>query len=85
MNNSIAVIDVKSAGQRGVAVLTTQPVQINDDGVRYKFVSNQTIGAKSSSNRNRNNEFDDINMDGTSESGKTSGVCGKCLKCCTIM
>lgn len=52
----------------------------DDDGVRYKFVSNQTIGAKSS----QRNEFDDINMDSVSDSGKTNG-CGKCLRCCTIM
>lgn len=58
----------------------TTTVAVDDDGVRYKFVSNQTIGAKSS----QHNEFDDINMDSMSDTGKTNG-CGKCLRCCTIM
>ena len=49
----------------------------NDDGVKYKFISNETIGAKAS----LANEFSDINIEvGESKFWK----CSKCLKC-TIM
>ena len=48
------------------------------DGVKYKFVSNETIGAKSA----MNNEFCDIQSD--TESNKFR-KCTKCLKCCFVM
>ena len=75
MNNSVAVIDVKAAQPRATAAV------LHDDGVRYKFVSNQTIGVKSSNH----NEFDDINMDSMSDTMNKRNGCGKCLRCCSIM
>lgn len=48
------------------------------DGVKYKFISNETIGAKNSPN----NEFGDVNSE--SASGKFS-KCSKCLKRCFVM
>ncbi len=48
------------------------------DGVKYKFISNETIGAKNSPN----NEFCDVNSE--SASGKFS-KCSKCLKRCFVM
>lgn len=48
------------------------------DGVKYKFVSNETIGAKSA----MNNEFCDL--DSEDEASKFK-MCSKCVKCCHVM
>lgn len=46
------------------------------DGVRHKFVSNETIGAKGA-----RNEFYDMPDPANSKFGK----CTKCIKCCYVM
>ena len=56
---------------------TTTNGDLADDGVRYKFVSNQTIGVKSSSH----NEFDDLHDTSSNKMNK----CTNCLKCCSVM
>lgn len=61
---------VSQVNTKQPTVLITSP---HDDGVKYKFISNQTIGGKS------NTEFDDINI----ESGPNRKF--KCLKCCSVM
>ena len=59
------------------SAMTNKLIVMNDD-VKYKFISNETIGAKASIN----NEFSDINMD--SSSSKFNSKCSKCYKCCVM-
>ncbi len=49
-----------------------------DDGVKYKFISNETIGAKSA----MNNEFCDLQSDVESNRLRR---CLKCIKCCIVL
>jgi hypothetical protein len=68
-------------------IITSQPLNNNsvsklttdDDGVKYKFISNETIGAKTTT---FGNDFDFVN-DSEASSSKFSR-CAKCLKCCTV-
>lgn len=63
---------------------TVQPTFNNDflgvvsDGVKYKFVSNETIGAKNGIN----NEFCDLQSE---EETNKFRKCLKCIKCCFVM
>jgi hypothetical protein len=81
-SSSIAVIDVKTPPSLKYPLSSPTSPKIqqpkftnnNDDGVKYKFTSNETIGAKAS----LNNEFSDINID--VEQSKF-WKCSKCNKC----
>ncbi len=53
-------------------------IGIVDDGVKYKFVSNETIGAKSA----MNNEFCDLQSETESNNFRR---CLKCINCCSVM
>lgn len=88
--SSIAIVDVSSSikdkkldeNQTVPNVKITQPNrEIFDsslnDGVRYKFVSNQTIGANKTAS-----EFDDFNTDSNHQHVHHRF---KCLKCCCVM
>lgn len=55
-----------------------ESVSSDVDGVKYKFKSNETIGAKNTTN----NEFCDVNSDSTSSKFTK---CSKCLKRCFVM
>lgn len=85
-NNTKRIIEMEPHFNNGTtSAYTKQPMTANkynngglDDGVKYKFISNETIGAKSSIN----NEFADVQVDtGSSKFSK----CVKCLKCCSVM
>ena len=53
-------------------------LSVMGDGVKYKFVSNENIGANSA----MNNEFCDLQSDAESS---RFGRCMKCIKCCFVM
>lgn len=82
VSSPAAVIDVKTSPQNNFQTNTPTFSKIqqpkltnnNEDGVKYKFTSNETIGAKAS----LNNEFSDINID--VEQSKL-WKCSKCIKC----
>lgn len=56
---------------------STDFLGVMGDGVKYKFVSNETIGAKSA----MNNEFCDLQSE--NETSKFER-CLKCIKCCFV-
>jgi hypothetical protein len=82
VSSSAAIIDVKTSPQNNFPTNSPTFSKIqqpkltnnNEDGVKYKFTSNETIGAKASIN----NEFSDINID--VEQSKF-WKCSKCIKC----
>ncbi|CAF0815179.1 unnamed protein product [Brachionus calyciflorus] len=91
--SSIAIVDISTSiksnkkddeNQAVPNVRITQPNQFRDnnfdDGVKYKFISNQTIGGTNKVP----SEFDDFNMDSTSaQNGNHKRL--KCFKCCSVM
>lgn len=90
--SSIAVIDVSSSikskkddeNQTVPNVKISQPNRNDFDlsmseGVKYKFISNQTIGAVNKTA----SEFDDFNIDSENNHGHHKRL--KCFKCCSVM